>query len=65
MLLHPANHDIQLVVDEYACAQYICGYLTKNEAGMSQLLKNINDEAEDLSKMDLLKKLASVLDRHR
>ena len=65
MLIHPANHDIQFVVDQYAAAQYICGYLCKNEAGMSQLLKNINDEAGDLSQMDLLKKLASVLDRHR
>ena len=65
MFLHGANHDIQIVVDQYAVAQYIVGYLTKNEAGMSKLLKNINDSAPNLSKMELLNKLASVLDRHR
>ena len=65
MLLHAANHDLQVVVDQFAVAQYIVGYLTKNEAGMSQLLKNINDNAENLSKMDLLNQLASVLDKHR
>ena len=65
MLLHGANHDLQVVVDQYAVAQYIVGYLTKNEAGMSQLLKNINDNAENLSKMDLINQLSSVLDKHR
>ena len=65
MLLHGANHDLQVVVDQYAVAQYIVGYVTKNEAGMSQLLKNINDNAENLSKMELLNSLASVLDKHR
>ena len=54
MLIHEANHDIQMVVDQYACAQYICGYLTKNEEGMSKLLKKINDEAENLSQMDFI-----------
>ena len=65
MLIHEANHDVQMVVDQFACAQYICGYLTKNEAGMSNLLKNINDNAENLSQMELLNKLATVLDKHR
>ena len=37
MLLHGANHDLQIVVDQYAVAQYVVGYLTKNEAGMSKL----------------------------
>ena len=60
MLIHGANHDVQMVVDQYACAQYICGYLTKNEAGMSNLLKNVNDSADNLDKMSLLNKLASV-----
>ena len=65
MLIHGANHDVQMVVDQYACAQYICGYLTKNEAGMSNLLKNINDNTENLGQMSLLNKLAAVLDKHR
>ena len=43
--LHKANMDIQYCVDEYAVAEYICNYVTKNESGISSLLKNINDEA--------------------
>ena len=44
--LHEANQDIQFIIDEYAVAEYICNYLTKNEAGISALLKSINDEVE-------------------
>ena len=47
MRLHLANHDIQLVIDMYCCAQYVCGYLTKNEAGISKLLKAVNDECDE------------------
>ena len=65
MEIHGANHDIQPVVDQYACAQYICGYLTKNEDGASKTMKAVNDEAGDLSKMEVLNKLATVLDKHR
>ena len=34
MKLHKANHDIQICIDQYSVAQYICGYLTKNESGI-------------------------------
>ena len=47
MQLHEANHDIQLVSDPYACAQYIYNYLTKAEGGMNKVLKAINDEGKD------------------
>ena len=50
---------------QYECAQYVVGYLTKNESGMSKLLKAVNDQAKDISNMDLLNKLAEVLDKHR
>ena len=65
MEIHGANHDVQPVVDQYACAQYICGYLTKNEDGASKTMKAVNDEAGDLSKMEVLNRLAAVLDKHR
>ena len=39
MRLHKANHDVQICIDQYSVAQYICGYLTKNESGISKLLK--------------------------
>ena len=50
---------------QYACAQYFVGYLTKNEAGMSKLLKAVNDQAKGLSNMDLIKEISTVLDKHR
>ena len=65
MRLHQANHDLQLCIDQYSCAQYICGYLTKNESGMSKLLKAVNEETNNLKQVDKLNALASVLDKHR
>ena len=62
-----ANMDIQYICDEYAVAEYICNYLTKNETAMSSLLRNINDEAtrggEHLSKT--IKKIGKTLDKGR
>ena len=46
-------------------AQYVIGYLTKSESGMSQLLKAVNEQAGNLSNIELLNRLASVLDKHR
>ena len=54
-----------LCIDQYSCAQYICGYLTKNEAGISKLLKAVNDECNNLKQMEKLNKLAGILDKHR
>ena len=65
MRLHKANHDMQICIDQFACAQYICGYLTKNEEGMSMLLKAINLEYNNCKEIDKLHALASVLDKHR
>ena len=65
MRLHRANHDIQLCIDQYSCAQYICGYLTKNESGMSKLLKAVDEEYNDGKEIDKINALAAVLDKHR
>ena len=64
MCLHQANHDLQ-VIDQYACAQYVCGYLTKNEAGISKLLQAVNKECKNMRQMEKLNKLAAILDKHR
>lgn len=40
-----ANHDIQFVLDAYACASYITDYITKTQKGMSTLLHNACNEA--------------------
>ena len=65
MKLHLANHDIQIVIDQYACAQYVCGYLTKNEGGISKLLKAVNEECVNESQLKKINKLSAVLDKHR
>ena len=65
MKLHLANHDLQIVIDQYAAAQYVCGYLTKNEGGISKLLKAVNDECGNEGQIQKLNKLAAVLDKHR
>ena len=65
--LHQANQDIQFISDQYAVAEYICNYLTKNESGLSSLLKNINDEAlkEGENVLMTIKKLGKALDKGR
>ena len=41
------------------------GYLTKNESGISKLLKAVNDQAKGLSNFELIKEISAVLDKHR
>merc|ERR1712243_397107 len=65
MKLQKSNHDMQICFDQYSCAQYICGYLTKNEAGISKLLKSVNDDTSNLPQIEKINALASVLDKHR
>ena len=59
-----ANHDVQVVVDQFAVAQYICGYLTKNESGISKLLRTINEEYQGKN-LDKIKQIGSALDKGR
>ena len=40
-----ANHDIQYVLDAYACAMYIVNYINKSSKGMSQLMADACKEA--------------------
>ena len=40
-----ANHDIQFVLDAYACAMYIVSYINKSAKGMSQLMAEACKEA--------------------
>jgi hypothetical protein len=65
MRIHQANHDIQLCIDPYSVAQYVIGYLSKNESGMSALLKKVDEECTNLSDIEKINKLASILDKHR
>ena len=42
-----ANHDIQYVLDAYACAMYIVSYISKGQRGMSDLLRRTCEEAKE------------------
>ena len=65
MKIQQSNMDIQVCIDHFAVAQYVLGYLTKNESGMSRLLKEIDDASHVLTSMEKLNALASILDKHR
>lgn len=40
-----ANHDLQFVLDPYACAMYIVSYISKSQKGMGALLDQAAKEA--------------------
>ena len=40
-----ANHDIQFVLDAYACTMYIVSYISKSAKGMSEFMANACKEA--------------------
>ncbi|VDI06331.1 Hypothetical predicted protein [Mytilus galloprovincialis] len=42
-----ANHDLQFVLDPYACAMYIVSYIIKSQKGMSALLDQAAKEARE------------------
>ena len=65
MRLQNANHDIQIVIDPFTAGQYVCGYMTKNEAGQSRFLQAVNEEMKGIKAMEKLNALASVLDKSR
>ena len=47
-----------------ACAQYIFGYLTKNESGIFELLKAINEEKTCIKDVDKINAISKVLDKN-
>ena len=63
MRMFKANHDLQICIDQYSCAQYICGYLTKNESGMSKLLKAVDEETKNSAQIDKLNALVLMHDQ--
>lgn len=43
-----ANHDIQFVMNEYACASYIVNYIGKRSKELSVVMKNACENANEL-----------------
>ena len=54
-----ANHDIQFVLDPYACVMYITEYIMKGTKGMSNLMHQATKEARE-GNQTLRKQVTSV-----
>ena len=54
-----ANHDLQQVLDPYACAMYIISYISKSQKGMSALLDQAAKEARQ-GNLDLKKQVRNI-----
>jgi hypothetical protein len=67
MSQHPANQDFTLCIDENQVAAYVINYLTKNEAGQSKMLREVDEQCakEGISYSEKLKKFAQALDQSR
>ena len=67
MTQHSENHDFTLCIDENQVAAYIINYLTKNEAGQSKMLREVDEQCakEGISYSEKLKKFAQALDQSR
>ena len=60
-----ANIDIQYVIDAYACVMYIASYMTKNESGMGELLKQTLKENSDKDIKSALRRVGTTFLNHR
>ena len=54
-----ANHDLQFVLDPYACAMYIVSYISKSQKGMSALLDQAAKEARE-GNLDLKRQVRHI-----
>ena len=54
-----ANHDLQFVLDPYACAMYIVSYISKSQKGMSALLDQAAKEAKE-GNLDLKRQVRHI-----
>ena len=60
-----ASMDIQYVVDTYALVMYIAAYITKDEKGMGELLKQVSKENNNTDLKTKLKKLGTAFLHNR
>ena len=60
-----ANIDIQYIVDAYACVMYVAAYMTKDEKGIGELLKQACKEYQDKDIKAMLRRVGSVFLNHR
>ncbi|XP_028823426.1 ATP-dependent DNA helicase PIF1-like, partial [Denticeps clupeoides] len=62
-----ANMDIQYVVDEYSCTEYMMAYLTKPEHEMTEILNTVIDRVKksDLNHDDEMKIIMQAYSKHQ
>ena len=65
MKIHEANMDIQLVSDPWCCCEYVTDYITKAEAGRSDVLQSVDDEGKDLTQQGVLNQISQNIDKKR
>ena len=57
--------DIQYIEDPHACIMYIASYISKDEKGMGELLKQVSKECREVDIQSNLRKLGSVFLNNR
>ena len=65
MPLLRANHDLQYITEPHCCANYVTAYVTKNEAGHSKLVENIEKEMEGKANNEVVDIIGNQIDRKR
>ncbi|XP_047213329.1 uncharacterized protein LOC124863125 [Girardinichthys multiradiatus] len=62
-----ANMDIQYVIDEYSCIEYMMSYIAKPEHEMAQFLKSIVEDLKksDINQRDEMKKIMQAYSKQR
>ena len=60
-----SNHDIQYITEPHSCANYVTAYVTKNEAGQSKLVENIEKEMEGRTNDEKVDYIGKQIDRKR
>ena len=65
ILAWQANMDIQFVEDPHACIMYIAAYISKDEKGMGELLKQVSKQSRDLDIKSKLRKLGAAFLNNR
>ena len=65
MGLHQANMDIQIVADPWCCCEYMTDYITKSEAGRSDVLQSVDENGKQLTKMGVLDQISQNIDKKR
>ena len=60
-----ANHDVQYILNAYACVMYVASYIMKTEKAMGALLKQVAAEVRTEELRTQLRKIGSAFLDHR